>query len=115
MNIEDLREICLSFPMVEEDVKWENDLCFLVFNKMFCVTGLEGRFEVAFKVPTDIFDELVANDDIVPSPYLGRYHWVLVKNPMIFNRTEWESHLRQSFDLISAKLPLKYRKRLQLP
>ncbi len=42
MNLEHLRKYCLSFPGVTEDVKWGNDLCFCVGEKMFCVTGVDG-------------------------------------------------------------------------
>ena len=42
MNIEHLREYCLSFPGATEDVKWGSDLCFSVGAKMFCVTGADA-------------------------------------------------------------------------
>ena len=40
MNIEEFKEMCLSFPHATEDVKWGKDLCFLVGGKMFAAAGL---------------------------------------------------------------------------
>jgi hypothetical protein len=31
------------------DVKWGDDLCYLVGEKMYCVQNLEGAFKVSFK------------------------------------------------------------------
>ena len=56
MDIDWLRTICLSFPVTSEEIKWGNDLCFLVVDKMFCVTSLEPPFKVAFKVTDEEFD-----------------------------------------------------------
>ena len=107
MDIEHLREFCLSLPHVEEDVKWGNDLCFLVGKKMFCVTGLSGSFGVSLKVKNEEFDELTTLSDIIPAPYLARYKWVFVKNADCFSRDEWEHYIRQSYTLVKSKLPKK--------
>ncbi|MBL7727015.1 MAG: MmcQ/YjbR family DNA-binding protein, partial [Dinghuibacter sp.] len=37
MFIDQLRSITAKLPGVTEEVKWENDLCFCVAGKMFCV------------------------------------------------------------------------------
>jgi hypothetical protein len=41
MDIEILRQICLSFPATTEDVKWETNLCFCAAGKIFCIANLE--------------------------------------------------------------------------
>jgi predicted DNA-binding protein (MmcQ/YjbR family) len=109
MNIEELRALCLSFPSVTEDVKWGADLCFCVGEKIFCVTGLEGAFSASLKVPADQFDELAAQDGIIPAPYLARYKWVLVTDADALSKAQWEQFTRQSYDLVLAKLPKKLR------
>jgi len=78
LNLESLRKLCLSFPGVKEDIKWEHDLCFLVGEKMFCVTGLEQPSPVSIKVNPEEFDEMVARDGIIPAPYLPRASWVAI-------------------------------------
>ncbi len=105
MNIEILRQTCLSFPSAGEDVKWGSDLCFVIAGKMFCVTGLEGPFRVSFKTTPDRFDELAAREGILPAPYLARNHWVQVKDAGALDEAEWTYLLRASYDLVRARLP----------
>jgi hypothetical protein len=62
MNIELLREYCLSLPGVTEDVKWGNDLCFCIYERMFCITGLNNEpLMVTLKVKDEEFEELIAS------------------------------------------------------
>ncbi|MBD1396275.1 MmcQ/YjbR family DNA-binding protein [Pontibacter sp. JH31] len=113
MNIEALREICLGLPGVAEDVKWGADLCFLVGAKMFCVTGLEGEPGVSFKVGEDEFEELSASHAIIPAPYMARNKWVQVKAWDRLTRHEWESYVKQSYELVKAKLPKRIQKEIE--
>ena len=41
MNVDWLRELCLSFPGATEQIQWGYDLLFKVGGKMFAVTPLE--------------------------------------------------------------------------
>ena len=107
MNIENVREFCRSLPAVTEDIKWGHDLCFSVAGKMFCVASLEGTVTVSFKVKDEEFDELSNSPGMRPAPYVARYKWVLVEDPNSLSRKEWSHYIRQSYDLIRAKLPKK--------
>ena len=62
MNIEQLREFCLSLPHTTEDVKWGNDLCFSVGAKMFAVTGVDSTGSVSFKCTPEKFAELTVDN-----------------------------------------------------
>ncbi|WP_439883000.1 MmcQ/YjbR family DNA-binding protein [Pontibacter sp. MBLB2868] len=112
MDIDILREYCLGLPGVTEDIKWGVDLCFMIGNKMFCVTSMEAPFTVSFKVQDTCFDELTESKDVVPAPYLARYKWVQVQGWSRFTEEEWKEHLQQSYELIKAKLPKKLLKML---
>ena len=112
MNIETLRDFCNSLPSVTEDVKWKNDLCFSIGNKIFCASSLTGPFSVSFKVKDDDFDELSSSNDIIPAPYAARYKWVMVNNPGRFTKKDWEQYVLQSYELVKAKLPQKVLKGL---
>jgi predicted DNA-binding protein (MmcQ/YjbR family) len=37
MNVDAIREYCLSFPESTENIQWGDDLCFKVRGKMFVV------------------------------------------------------------------------------
>ncbi|HXB10724.1 MAG TPA: MmcQ/YjbR family DNA-binding protein [Bacteroidia bacterium] len=107
MNIEDLRTYCLSFKGATEDIKWEADLCFCVGEKMFCVAPLEGEFAITFKVRPEEFEELSTSKGFMPAPYLARNKWVRLKDVSVLNRKELEGYIKQSYELISSKLPKK--------
>lgn len=114
MNIEQLRELCLSFPHATEDVKWGNDLCFCVGEKMFCVTGLEQSEpgQVSFKCTPEKFAELTEKEGIIPAPYVARYHWVAVQNPDALAEDELEDLISNSYLMVFQKLPPKVRNNL---
>jgi predicted DNA-binding protein (MmcQ/YjbR family) len=102
MNAEALRSYCLSFPEVTEEVKWENHLCFLIRQKMFCVYCLEAPFRVSFKVLPDEWEPLLQRNHIIPAPYLARYHWVQGQDENALTDTEWKHYLKQSYALVAA-------------
>jgi predicted DNA-binding protein (MmcQ/YjbR family) len=112
MDIEVLRSICLSFPSVTESVKWGNDLCFCVAEKMFCVSNLEPPHTFSFKVTDAEFDELSGSDGFQPAPYLARAKWVLCVDSSKLSKKDLKNYLRRSYDLISSKISKKQRKEL---
>jgi predicted DNA-binding protein (MmcQ/YjbR family) len=112
MNIESIQKICKSLPKVTEDIKWGNDLCFSIGNKMFCVVGLQTPSSASFKVRDDEFDEMSSRDGLVPAPYVARYKWVLVTDLNKLSKKEWEYYIKQSYDLVRSKLPKKVLKDL---
>ena len=107
MDIEVLRSFCNSLPSVTEDVKWGNDLCFSIGNKMFCVASLSGLFSFSFKVKDDEFDELSNSPGIIPAPYVARYKWVLANDVNRFSDELWKQYIQQSYELVKSKLPKK--------
>lgn len=107
MNIEAVRNLCLSFKDSTEDVKWGNDLCFLINRKMFCVACLEPPFKVSFKALPAEAEKLCERNHIIPAPYLARYHWVQVQDENALTQKEWKHYLSQSYELISTGLKRK--------
>ena len=112
MNIEELREFCLSLPAVTEDIKWENNLVFSVGGKMFCLADLDPPLRVSFKVREEEFAELTSVPDIIQAPYFARMMWVSVIDESSLSRGDWEKYLRQSYELVKSKLPKKFRENL---
>jgi predicted DNA-binding protein (MmcQ/YjbR family) len=112
MDIEQLRTICLQLPAVTEDVKWDHDLVFSIGDKMFCVASLEPPFTCSFKVPDAEYEELSVQQGFKPAPYMARAKWVLITQPNVMNKRQWEERIRQSYDLVTAKLTKKLRESL---
>src|SRR5215207_7393641 len=102
MEIEQLRKFCLSLTGTTEDIKWDNDLCFSVGGKMYCVSSLEAPYKIAFKINDEEFEELSNREGFVPAPYMARAKWVLVTDRSKLRKKEWESYIRQSYELVKA-------------
>ncbi|POY35213.1 hypothetical protein C3K47_16685 [Solitalea longa] len=112
MNIELLQSICKTLPAVTEDIKWNDHLCFLIGDKMFCVGSLSENFSCSIKVSDEDFVLLTERNDIIPAPYMARYKWVLISNPNALTLQEWELYIHKSYQLIKSKLPKKVLKEL---
>jgi predicted DNA-binding protein (MmcQ/YjbR family) len=110
MNVDRLRETCLSFPGATEQVQWGNDLVFKVAGKMFAVTPLEpAPVVLSFKASPENFAELTERLNIIPAPYLARAQWVALQARDAVPAEELARLLRESYDLVVAKLPKKTR------
>lgn len=107
MNIELLRSECVALPYTREDIKWENDLCFTIAEKIYCVGSLVEPFCVSLKVTEDQFHIFTNMDGIKPAPYLARYFWVCIVDVSVFNKNEWRQYITQSYQLIKEKLSKK--------
>ncbi len=105
MNIEVLRDYCLNLAGATEAIKWGEDLCFCVGEKMFCVTSLESPQKVSFKVSDEQYGELITKQAIGPAPYLARYKWVQVEDWEALSDEDWIELIKNSYELIKAKLP----------
>ncbi len=114
MTLDQLRELCLSFPGATEQIQWGNDLLFKVAGKMFVVTGFESGSPLTIKCPDEAFYELTELPGIRPAPYLARAHWVQITPADCRLRSgEIETLIRQSYELVFAKLPKKTQLALQ--
>lgn len=110
MEIEWLREFCLSLSHTTETLQWEDGLVFKIGGKMYAVVSLEpgpGRTWLSFKCSIDNFASLVERPAIIPAPYLARAHWVALENDSAIPRDELKSLLREAYALIVARLPKK--------
>ena len=81
---------------------------------MFCAASLQPPFTFSFKVRDEEFEELSNQEGFIPAPYAARAKWVLVSNESNLSKKEWEDFVRQSYDLVKAKLTKKQIKELGL-
>ncbi len=110
MNVDSIREYCLSFPNSKENLQWGDNLCFKVGGKIFVILGLD-ELRVCFKSAPDVFAELVEREDIRPAPYVGRYKWVMLARLDAVSDNEFREFVRQSYEMVSTKIPKKHNKR----
>ena len=113
MDLSMLRALCLSFPGVTEDIKWEHDLCFSIGGKMFLVTDPDGfPVSAALKVDEEEFEELAVQPGCKPAPYMARHKWIYISDINLFPPSEIKRLAQQSYALVKAKLPKKILKEL---
>ena len=116
MNIDWLREMCLSFPGTTEQIQWGYDLVFKVGGKMFAVTPLEpAPVCLSFKASPENFSELTERQNIIPAPYLARAKWVALQTRDALGAQELAGLLRESYEIVLAKLPSKVRETIMKP
>jgi predicted DNA-binding protein (MmcQ/YjbR family) len=111
MNLDTLRAYCASLPGTTEEIKWDH-LTFCVAGKLYIITGFEDDAPLTFKIPPEEFDELTARDGIIQAPHMAKGQWVCITRRGVLRREEWEHYLRQSYDMVKAKLPKKVRESL---
>jgi len=110
MNIDQLRELCLSFPGVTEQMQWGDDLLFKVGGKMFAVTPLvPAKVWLSLKASPENFAELTERPGVIPAPYLARAKWIALESRNALADTEIAQLLLESYELVRAKLPRKMR------
>ena len=110
MDVDWLRELCLSFPGATEQIQWGSDLLFKVGGKMFAATPLEpAPVCLSFKASPEHFAELTERPSVIPAPYLARAQWVALQTRDALPAEELARLLRESYDLVLTKLPKKTR------
>jgi predicted DNA-binding protein (MmcQ/YjbR family) len=113
VNVDWIRELCLSFPGATEQIQWGDDLLFKVGGKMFAATPLvPARVCLSFKASPENFAELTERPNIIPAPYLARAQWVALETRDALGAQELAGLLRKSYELVLAKLPKKSRETL---
>ena len=106
-DIDWIRELCLSFPEVTEDMPWGDDLCFKIRGKIFVGIVLsDGRFpRITLKSSPETFHDLLETEGIIPAPYVGRYKWIQIARSNLLPASQLESLIRQSYEMVAAKAP----------
>ncbi len=106
MNIESLREYCLSKPDTEETLPFGPDtLVFKVHNKVFLLTGLDTE-QLRFNVKCNPDKALELREEfpcVLPGWHMNKIHWnTIVVDGSVSTKQlkEWIDH---SYDLVAKK------------
>lgn len=116
MNIEWLREYCLSLPHATEDFPFdERTLAFRVGGKIFLLTDVEEAWEFNTKCDPERAVELRERypDAVRPGYHMNKTHWNTVRIDMGLDDALVLHLIKHSYDLIRASLPTKIRKELE--
>src|SRR5688572_584908 len=113
MTITEIRQICLAFPGVTEDIKWGDHLCFNIGGKMFLVTAPDNvPVSASFKTSDEDFEVLPNRPGFIPAPYMAKNKWIFVDDISRFSKKDWEKYLQSSYSLIVSKLSLRLQKEI---
>ena len=104
MNVDSVRDYCLSFPQAKETLQWGETLCFKTGGKIFAMLSLAAvPPSLCFKCTAERFAELCEQEGIRPAPYVGRYKWVLLERLDVLRDEEIEDLIRQSHEMVAPK------------
>jgi predicted DNA-binding protein (MmcQ/YjbR family) len=115
MDIEKLREFCLSKPEVTESFPFDEEtLVFKVSEKIFALANLEGELSINLKCNPELVIELRERYPAVqPGYHMNKTHW----NTVIIDGSvpdkllkEWIDH---SYWLIVSQLPKVIRLKIE--
>ena len=113
MDHDFVRAVCGKLPHTTEQVQWGSNLVFKVGGKMYAVTSLEpSAVCLSFKCTPEDFAALTELPGIIPAPYLARAQWVALESEDALPAAEIKRCLKQSYDLVFAKLTKKQQAEL---
>ncbi len=115
MNIEELREYCLSLKGTTESFPFdEMTLVLKVQGKMFALIPLDNpETQIALKCDPELAISLRENfSSIVPAWHFNKKYWNTVIIDPSISRTLLCELIQHSYDLVVAGLPKKLREKL---
>ena len=116
MNIEELREYCLSKKGVTESFPFDDiTLVFKVLGKIFALTNLEGDFSINVKCDPELAIELRERyQSVQPGYHMNKSCW----NTVFIDGSISDKHLFQwidhSYNEVVKKMTKKQRESLEL-
>lgn len=116
MDIETLRDYCLSLPHTSEGFPFDNKtLVFKVADKMFALTNIEEFISVNLKCDPERAISLREQYPCVqPGFHMNKKHWNTVKMDNSVSDQMIYLWVRESYDLVVDSLPKKLKVELGL-
>ena len=116
MNIESFRDYCLSFSGVSEEFPFDkNTLVFKVMGKMFALCNVDNFESINLKCdPIKVIALREEFPDLVlPGYHMSKKHWNTVSMKGRLPDNLIKDWIKDSYDLVVAKLPERERERLK--
>lgn len=114
MNLEEIREFCLSFPGVTEGFPFDTEtLVFKVMGKMFCLLSLEADHSISLKNEPDRIPELQEEYTFVlPGYHMNKNHWMRVSLQEPVKDLLLKEWIRTSYSLVVAGLSVRKKEEI---
>lgn len=116
MNIESVRDYCLSLPHATEDFPFdETTLAFRIKGRIFAMIDLEKTEWFVLKCNPDYAIELRdTHADISPAWHMNKKHWNQINLFGVLPNELIQHLIRHSYSEVVKKLPRKLREGLAL-
>jgi predicted DNA-binding protein (MmcQ/YjbR family) len=107
MNIESIREHCLSLKGTTEDMPFGDDtLVFRVMDKIFALANLSGQLSVNLKCdPARAIELREEYSSIIPGYHMNKTHWNTLIMDGSLKRELIKGLIEHSYQLIVDSLP----------
>lgn len=114
MNIEELRDFCLSLKGAGESLPFDNKtLVFSVKGKMFCATDLSDYELINLKCdPEEAIMLRERYPEVLPGYYMNKKHWNSIKTSGSISNELIQEWIKKSYDLVVSGLPKKIQQEL---
>ena len=116
MDIESLRDYCLSKPAVEETLPFGTDtLVYKVGGKIFLLCGMDSEI-LQFNVkcdPEKAIELRERYDCVQPGYHMNKKHWNTIVVDGTASNTLLKEWIDDSYELIVKSLPTKAREQLK--
>lgn len=118
MNIEELRDFCLSMDGVGEKTpfgkfarRYDSILVFYVCGHMYCMLDMDDFMSVTVKLTPDEIEELRINRSSVGNPVnLSPRHWLQLNLNGDLSDSEILGRVSRAYEIVKAKYSRKGRK-----
>ncbi len=116
MNIEEIREYCLSREFVSESFPFDDTaLVFKVYDKMFALLSLpDSRCNLKCD-PEKAIELREEYEDIIPGWHMNKKHWNTLDLKGTLSSKLIKGLIDHSFELVVNKLPKIKRSTIQIP
>lgn len=116
MNVEEIREYCMSLKGVEEEFPFgETTLVFKVMGKMFCLCGLENN-PASCNVKCDPEKAIELREEysgVLPGYHMNKQHWNTIVFDGSFDDRQAKEWILHSYELVGASLTKKLKEELK--
>jgi predicted DNA-binding protein (MmcQ/YjbR family) len=104
MNIEELRDYCISKPAVTESFPFdESTLVFKVAGKMFLLTDLVDAFSMNVKnTPEKVIELKEQYPSVLPGYHMNKIYWITVLIDGSITDSQLKLWIDESYNLIVA-------------
>lgn len=111
MDIESIREYCLSLPQTSEDMAFGDDCLLLrVCNKIFACYSLTGDDILVVKCDPDYAVDLKdAHPEIEPAWHWNKKYWIQLTSKGRLSADFIKSLIRHSYSEVVKKMPNKVK------